>query len=81
MRHRPVALWAPGRTKRFWPIIERELDASPAPYLAFAVRSDALLRPKAAGPLREKMDALFATALVRRLRFTDPESTIAQLRG
>lgn len=81
VRHRPVALWAPWRTERFWPLIERDLDASPSPYLTFAVRSDALIKPWAAGPLREKFEALSATTLVRRLRFTDPESAIAQLNG
>lgn len=50
-------------------------------YLTFAVRSDALIKPWAAGPLREKFEALSATTLVRRLRFTDPESAIAQLNG
>lgn len=72
VRHRPVVLWAPGSSTGLWLTIERELATSAAPYLAFAIRSDVLLAPRSAVPLREKLDALIASPFARRLRFVDP---------
>jgi hypothetical protein len=72
VRHRPVVLWAPGAPAGLWMAIERDLATWPAPYLAFAIRSDVLLAPTFAVPLREKLDALVASSIARRLRFTGP---------
>jgi hypothetical protein len=73
--HRPASLVAgmwPARP--FWRGVDDVIESSPSPYLAFAVRSDAPIRPAHIGPFEDKFAALAALPLVRRLAFRRPDA-------
>ena len=80
VRHRPVVLWAPGPAEALWAAVGQELAMSPQPYLAFAIRSDVLLSPRSAVPLRDKFDALLRSPLAQHLVLTDALTAIEALR-
>ncbi len=76
---RPTTLTAAWPAAPFWPMIERELEASSTPYLAFAIRSDAPLVPALMRPIEEKLTALLSSPLVQRLAFTNPEAVVGDV--
>jgi len=75
--HRPASLvagmWA---ADTFWRGVQEVIDASPIPYLAFAIRSDAPLRPASIGPFEAKFAALAHSPLMQRLSFTTPDVVV-----
>jgi hypothetical protein len=75
-RHRTAALYRGWPHPRFWQLIARELTAMPKPYLAFAVRSDAPIRPRAASALEGSLAALRRDPLVERLAFVTPDAIV-----
>jgi hypothetical protein len=77
--HRPAELWAPTDPRGFWRLLERSLDDLQRPYLCLAVRSDALIRPHLAAAVNSKLEALPATALVKRLTFATATEAVDQL--
>ncbi len=79
-RHRPLQLDRAWRSpEAYWSVMERTLAGLPAPYIAWAVRSDLVLEP-AFAVMRAILDALPSRALARRLQFTDAVAAIEQLR-
>jgi hypothetical protein len=79
VRHRTATLFGPRGGETFWRILERDLSAMARPYLAFAVRSDMPLRPDLDGSVEEKLAALVASPLVRKLEFTTPEAVVPRV--
>lgn len=77
--YRAAPLTAPWPATRFWPMIERELALSATPYLAFAIRSDAMVVPTRLRPIEEKLAALLSSALVGRLAFTKPGAVVGEV--
>ncbi|MEX2080368.1 MAG: hypothetical protein WEC33_02040 [Dehalococcoidia bacterium] len=76
-RHRPAPLAAPWGPVGYWRIVEAHVNASPRPYLAFAVRTDSSIDPGSSGALEAKLSALMTTQLVKRLAFTTPDAVVA----
>jgi hypothetical protein len=76
-RHRTAALFATWRTDGFWNIVDRELDRSSRPYLAFATRSDTFIRPPLNDAFEGKLKALGKWPTARRLSFVTPEAIVA----
>ena len=74
--HRPTTLTDPWPVAPFWPLVQQELATMTRPYLAFAIRSDAAVRPHMIGPIEEKMSALLTSPLAERLVFAGPEAVI-----
>jgi hypothetical protein len=60
--------------------VERHLDDSPTPYLAFAIRSDLWLRPRATG-VEAILGSLLRRPLVHRLVATDGVEALALLKA
>jgi hypothetical protein len=73
--HRPASLVAGmWPAEPFWRGVEEFLDVARVRYLAFAVRSDAPIRPAHIGPFEEKLRALASLPIVKRLEFTRPDA-------
>jgi hypothetical protein len=80
-RHRPLLLdrrWP--SPEAFWSLVERHLGDSPTPYLAFAIRSDLWLRPRATG-VEAILGSLLRRPLVHRLVATDGVEALALLKA
>lgn len=78
-RHRTAALVAAWSAPKFWLSIEEVLESSGRPYLAFAMRSDTLIRPALEAAFEEKMSALRAWPHARRLSFVTPDNVLAAM--
>jgi hypothetical protein len=77
--HRPAELWAPVRPAAFWDLAMAAADQLSTPYLSLAVRSDCLIRPHLAAPIRDKLEALTDGPWSQRLAFTTPTETLRLL--
>jgi hypothetical protein len=75
-RYRPAPLLSRWPADAFWQLVERDLEKAPRPYLGFAIRSDSILRPALSRPVEEKLAALIATPLIRRLAFGTPDTVV-----
>jgi hypothetical protein len=78
-RYRPAPLAANWSAAGYWRIAEEHVNASPRPYLAFAVRTDTAIDPGGDGPVETKLRSLMATELVKRLAFTTPDRVVAAI--
>ncbi len=77
--HRLLAMWKPWRSPQdFWASVEENLGEIDVPYLAFAIRSDVLLRPAMAGTFEGIVNHLLESPLARRLAFTTPADGLAR---
>jgi hypothetical protein len=78
-RHRTANLYVPWDPIRFWQVVDRHVAASPAPYLAFAVRTDAFLDTRRGPAVFDKLAALRFSAHGDGLEFTTPAGLVASL--
>jgi hypothetical protein len=77
--HRPATLVAPmWPAQPFWRGVEDYLEATDRPHLAFAVRSDAPIRPSSIAAFDEKIAMLLELPLAKRLVFTTPDDLVTK---
>jgi hypothetical protein len=78
--HRPASLVAPmWPAQPFWRSVEDYLEATDRPHLAFAVRSDAPIRPSSIAAFDEKIAMLLELPLAKRLVFTTPDDLVSRI--
>jgi hypothetical protein len=77
-RHRPLRMGLDWQTpSAWWDAAFDAADESPAPCLAFAVRSDVVLRPGSSASFHAIVEGLRADPRSTRLRFVSPEQALS----
>jgi len=79
--HRPAELWAPVAPAAFWDLAVAAADSLPMPYLSLAMRSDCLIRPALADPVKAKLEALSDGRWARRMALMTPTEALRELTG
>jgi hypothetical protein len=79
--HRPAELWAPVDPAVFWKLAFASAENLATPYLSMAVRSDCLLHPAQAIPIKQKIESLCDGPMAKRVAFMTPTEALSQLIG